>query len=101
MIHSSNCFCRQDARWYTRSEILTVLNHPDGTNITRSDHKKMGNIIDGNKQVDTQPNPETKRDGPPFRVPPTTAIAGVLIRDWADGKLSFFTQADQKVASNL
>jgi NAD+ diphosphatase len=26
-------------------------------------------------------------DDPPFRVPPLTAIAGVLIRDWAEGKI--------------
>lgn len=26
---------------------------------------------------------------PPFRLPPLTAIAGVLIRDWVDGKIGF------------
>lgn len=32
---------------------------------------------------------ESKPDDPPFKVPPTTAIAGVLIRDWAEGKIGF------------
>lgn len=26
---------------------------------------------------------------PAFRLPPLTAIAGVLIRDWVDGKIAF------------
>jgi NAD+ diphosphatase len=26
-------------------------------------------------------------DDPPFRVPPLTAVAGVLIKDWAEGRI--------------
>lgn len=33
--------------------------------------------------------PVEKPDEPAFRVPPVTAIAGVLIRDWAEGMISF------------
>jgi len=57
-----------DARWFTREEILTVLNHPQGTNFSPIDTSQPG------------------EHDPPFRVPPKTAIAGVLILDWANGR---------------
>ena len=57
-----------DARWFTREEILAVLNHPQGTNLGPIDTSQPG------------------EDNPPFRVPPKTAIAGVLISDWANGR---------------
>ncbi|KAG1753336.1 NUDIX hydrolase domain-like protein [Suillus lakei] len=47
----------EDARWYTREEVLAVLRHSSGT-----------------------------RDEPPFKMPAPTAIAGVLIQHWAEGK---------------
>ena len=56
-----------DARWFTREEILAVLDHPDGTNFSFAR------------------TPVPGEDDPPFRVPPKTAIAGVLISDWAHG----------------
>ncbi|KIK55653.1 hypothetical protein GYMLUDRAFT_76404 [Collybiopsis luxurians FD-317 M1] len=63
-----------DARWFTREELLTVLNHATGSRI---DLTKLDQA-------------QTKKEGdPPFRVPPTTAVAGVLIRDWAEGKVNF------------
>ena len=58
-----------DARWFTREEIITVLNHPQGTNL-------------GPMYTSQQ----LSEHDPPFRVPPKTAIAGVLISDWANGK---------------
>ncbi|EKM54745.1 uncharacterized protein PHACADRAFT_258788 [Phanerochaete carnosa HHB-10118-sp] len=61
----------EDARWYTREEILAVLSSPEGT-------KLRGN--DPFKPVDAGANE------PPFRLPPLTAIAGVLISDWAHRK---------------
>lgn len=57
-----------DARWFTREEIIAVLEHPEGTNFSPNSISKSG------------------KDDPPFRVPPKTAIAGVLISDWAHGK---------------
>ena len=58
-----------DARWYTREEIFSVLNDPTTRTAT-----------DPFKPLD----PSVSQ--PPFRLPPVTAIAGVLIRDWADRK---------------
>ena len=57
-----------DAKWFTRDEILAVINHPQGTNF------------------DFTVNPQSGKNEPPFRIPPKTAIAGVLISDWVHGK---------------
>jgi len=57
-----------DARWFTREEIIAVLNHPQGTNLGPTSTSQPG------------------EHDPPFRVPPKTAIAGVLISDWANGR---------------
>ncbi|KAJ7072759.1 NUDIX hydrolase domain-like protein [Mycena amicta] len=70
-----------DARWYTRAEVLTVLNH------------KLKEATEGPSDADSaalaKEEPAPPADDPPFRVPPTSAIAGVLIRDWAFGKTKF------------
>ncbi|KAJ7125197.1 NUDIX hydrolase domain-like protein [Mycena epipterygia] len=77
-----------DARWYSRAEVLEVLNHKLGTNIVAADHKKFAEAANGttSKEIN-QADPVV--DEPPFRVPPTSAIAGVLIREWAYGKIQF------------
>jgi len=104
-----------DAQWFTREEILAVLRHHSGTNFSRRDYKKMAEIQDGpdnnadTKKVDisalahsdasikvkeaaiAKPREQTveidKDDEPPFRMPALTAIAGVLIQHWAEGKI--------------
>jgi NAD+ diphosphatase len=96
----------EHARWFTRSEVQAVLGHPEGTNIRRDEHKKFeatqaeekggeevsgalapsegavagteAGVTDGVKREVTEIR---------FRVPPTTAIAGQLIKLWADGGL--------------
>jgi len=94
----------EDARWYTREEVLAVLQHKEGTNFSRSDYKQMAKAIDERVNVKlsgsdplsddaaahvpiTQPQTSVAPgiNEPPFRVPPRTAIAGVLISDWALG----------------
>lgn len=94
-----------DARWYTREEVLTVLQHKDGTNFSKGDYKLLAKEIDERVNVKlsssdplsgdaaahdpiSQPQDVTTSvtpgaNEPPFRVPPRTAIAGVLISDWA------------------
>lgn len=81
----------------------------------KSDYKKMNELVEG-KQAETSVKPTTagpaalgedsksntpqdRQDGavqandePPYRLPPDSAIAGVLIRDWAEGKIGFFDQ---------
>jgi NAD+ diphosphatase len=98
-----------DARWFSRSDVQDVLAHPDGTNIRREEHKKFeadqqtnagqdetsaalapsegavagteAAVTDGKRVKDQS------EGGLRFRVPPTTAIAGQLIKLWADGGL--------------
>ncbi|KAG8985223.1 NADH pyrophosphatase [Tulasnella sp. JGI-2019a] len=73
----------EDARWFTREEILEVLNHPDGTKMTTrelknldQEHSTSGGLASGEKAP------------PSFRVPNRKqAIAGVLISEWACGKI--------------
>ncbi|KAH7905966.1 NUDIX hydrolase domain-like protein [Hygrophoropsis aurantiaca] len=81
----------EDARWYTREEILAVLAHPTGTNFSRRDYKQIAEIQDGPDKKESgatvQDQIASKDDEPPFRMPPLTAIAGVLIQHWADGKI--------------
>jgi len=65
-----------EARWFTRDEVAAGLGHPQGTVITRSEYK----------QLESASMAPVDPEAPPFRVPPRTAIAGVLISDWVSGK---------------
>ncbi|KAG6861706.1 hypothetical protein C0995_013275 [Termitomyces sp. Mi166 len=84
-----------DARWFSRSEILDVLRHPIGGKFGSNENKKTAENTGGHSDQQTphlNPTYEdntVKSDEPPFRLPPVTAIAGVLIRDWLEGKVGF------------
>ncbi|KAH9484377.1 NAD-capped RNA hydrolase [Psilocybe cubensis] len=104
-----------DARWFSREEVRAVLNHNTGTTFRKADYKKMAEIVDGRpnteqklaaepaavaltpSEVSTPAVEQTQEaivtEEPPFRLPPLTAIAGVLIRDWVDGKIGFPPEA--------
>ncbi|KDQ28273.1 hypothetical protein PLEOSDRAFT_28295, partial [Pleurotus ostreatus PC15] len=85
-------FTPRYARWYTRDEIIAVFNHPTGTGLTARDNKAINDRIDNRDNRAPAANPEVNPPSgnePPFKMPPETAIAGVLIRDWAFGKVSF------------
>ncbi|KAJ3720091.1 NUDIX hydrolase domain-like protein [Lentinula raphanica] len=66
-----------DARWFTRAEVMSVLTHATGS------YLDLAKLAESSQQLNKDANE------PPFRVPPTTAIAGVLIKDWAEGKVRF------------
>ena len=103
-----------DARWFTREEVKAVLDHKTGTHFNREENRKMTDYTEGRlnttqeQKVKLEPAAQaltpaeitsTKAkdivsDDPPFRLPPTTAIAGVLIRDWVDGKIGFRNEVD-------
>ncbi|KDQ08471.1 hypothetical protein BOTBODRAFT_37911 [Botryobasidium botryosum FD-172 SS1] len=55
----------EDAKWFTREEVLKVLAHPNGVGFAPL-------------------NP--KLEYPTFRIPPQSAIAGVMISQWARGE---------------
>ena len=106
----------EHARWFTRSEVQHVLNHPEGTIIRRDEHKKFEASQAAEKKGDEEVSgalapsegavAETeagvadggKREGEGvrFRVPPTTAIAGQLIKLWAEGGLEVTGVSQQK-----
>jgi len=93
-----------DAKWFTRDEVRSVLEHKAGTSFDKSDYEKMNEMTEGrsnleqNADVDlaiqpteskTGPKQSGYSDEPPFKLPNISAIAGVLIRDWVDGKIGF------------
>lgn len=79
-----------DARWYTRAEILSVLRHPIGGKFGSAEYRKLADRAgEGTSQTNSDSTLPEKPEDPPFRLPPATAIAGVLIRDWAEGKIAF------------
>lgn len=85
-----------DARWYTRAEIRTVLRHPSGGKFGKAEYKKMAESVEDRTAETKMVQIEFKNDDPPFRLPPVTAIAGVLIRDWVEGKIGFSTEDTSK-----
>jgi NAD+ diphosphatase len=75
-----------DARWFTREEVLAVLNRT-----TIRSNKELSESFDEDKGDDTKKvqAEQAPVDEAPFKMPPATAIAGVLIRDWAEGRVKF------------
>ncbi|KAI0745299.1 NUDIX hydrolase domain-like protein [Earliella scabrosa] len=89
----------EEARWFARDEVLAVLNHTEGTNLSRQDHKELAAAAEGSNPhakpdeanaqpkvaARTAPGP-TARAGPLFKIPPRTAIGGVILCEWAYGR---------------
>ena len=73
-----------DARWYTRAEIQAVLDDPVGTKFGSVEYSKMAESTEGRNSSTT--TEEIQFEGPLFKLPPETALAGVLIREWAAGR---------------
>ncbi|KDQ55689.1 hypothetical protein JAAARDRAFT_37099 [Jaapia argillacea MUCL 33604] len=112
----------EDAQWYTRSEVLTILGRPGGTSFTRRDHRQMAaaqeerinnesapqqgaavlahsdpNIQQSKGKEDEIKQKDQAPNGlPPIKVPPLTAIAGVLISEWAHGRITNITTSPMK-----
>jgi hypothetical protein len=65
--------------------VLAVLRHPQGTNFGGRDRETATE-----ERLNSAGASDAKDyvDDPPFRVPPSnSSLAGVLIKDWADGKI--------------
>ncbi|KDN50205.1 hypothetical protein RSAG8_01541, partial [Rhizoctonia solani AG-8 WAC10335] len=80
----------EDAKWFTREEVLSVLAHPDGTNIRRREYKNFDEAQDHSTKAAAAAgpiDPQPPNDQPSIRVPPKSAIAGVLISQWAKGEV--------------
>jgi len=94
-----------DARWFTREEVLTILNHSLGTRLTSADNVKLetkGGVPPPGAAATVaqlrRRGSSASAEALPFRIPPTSAIAGVLIRDWAEGKIGF---PDERVVGGM
>ncbi|KAL1743875.1 NUDIX hydrolase domain-like protein [Schizophyllum fasciatum] len=104
----------EDARWCTRAQVLGILRHPRGAFVggrppAPGEGTQAGAAVlapsDPSSSSSTNPsssstttpnppsNPTTTPNpadpDPPFQLPPASAIAGVLIRDWAEGRVGF------------
>ena len=98
-LHRRGCPHTPEARWFARDEVLAVLNHTEGTNLSRQDHKELAAAAEGSNphakpdEVNAQPKVAarttpgpTGRAGPLFKIPPRTAIGGVILCEWAYGR---------------
>lgn len=81
-----------DARWYTREEVLAALDAASSTTSDKIVSAWTEDKPDARSGTDTVVKAE-----PLFKMPPTTAIAGVLIKHWAEGKI----EAGNSVKGNL
>ncbi|KAI0081982.1 hypothetical protein K474DRAFT_1703449 [Panus rudis PR-1116 ss-1] len=100
----------EDARWFTREEILAVLNNPEGTNFAlRPPKSSPSNDSEGKAEstagalagdaATKAVEQKAESQGPAFRLPPITAIAGLLISDWAHKKV--FIENPSKLKGSL
>lgn len=70
-----------------------MLEHPQASHISRAEYKKFDEADKKDKATSEEDKTNTVESGqatlppPAFKVPPLTAIAGVLIRDWVHGKI--------------
>ncbi|GAA5972720.1 hypothetical protein JCM11641_002989 [Rhodosporidiobolus odoratus] len=82
----------EDARYYTRAEVLKVLGSSKPLQLSREEVKR----IDGKEGAEEKKESGEEKKGEKekveeeegvFRMPPATAIANVLITAWANGTL--------------
>jgi NAD+ diphosphatase len=88
-----------DARWFSREEVLAVLAHRDGTNLSkRHPGGGSGAFAHSDPSIKHRINEsgQQEEDSPPFVVPPKTAIAGVLISEWAHGRVKHLPQPEHQ-----
>ncbi|PCH36025.1 NAD+ diphosphatase [Wolfiporia cocos MD-104 SS10] len=82
-----------DARWYTRAEVLSIIEHEEGMHLSGKDYRKMADAQDERDHIAhnaSKPQGASAGSEEPlevaFRIPPLTAIAGVLVKEWAYGR---------------
>ncbi|KAK8854679.1 hypothetical protein IAR55_003418 [Kwoniella newhampshirensis] len=84
----------EDAQWFSRSLISSLVSSSTSSAYTREDHKKLENQSQSDQQTSAALAPSEKKEGEVVvtnvekgitRVPPETAIAGQLVRLWARG----------------
>ncbi|SNX87953.1 related to NPY1 - NADH diphosphatase [Melanopsichium pennsylvanicum] len=81
----------EDARFYTRGQILQVINRNDTTHFTRAELEKL----EKEHGTDEQQEGTKKNEKIEIRLPPETAIARVLVEAWAKGQAVLPTHMDK------
>ncbi|KZT44352.1 hypothetical protein SISSUDRAFT_1056715 [Sistotremastrum suecicum HHB10207 ss-3] len=79
-----------EARFYTKDEVRAVLAHRDGAVLRRNEYKRLEEVESG-KALAPEGEPASTvsaLDRPSFRVPPISAVAGVLITEWVNGRIT-------------
>lgn len=67
-----------------------VLAHRDGAVLRRNEYKRLEEVESG-KALAPEGEPASTvsaLDRPSFRVPPISAVAGVLITEWVNGRIT-------------
>nr|KIR49312.1 NAD+ diphosphatase [Cryptococcus bacillisporus CA1280] len=92
----------EDAQWFPRSAITAIISHPDGSSYSRSELKKLEDKSESDQTTAAALAPAERKPGDVSgsnghemgitRLPPATAIAGVLIREWAKGGLDLVSK---------
>jgi NAD+ diphosphatase len=78
----------EDARFYTRQEILDVIERKKNAHFTRAELEKL------DKEHHTSDGEDKAKDKAQIRLPPDTAIARVLVEAWAKGHAVLPTHMD-------
>ncbi|GAA5830711.1 hypothetical protein JCM5353_004094 [Sporobolomyces roseus] len=74
----------EDARFFTRQQVLDVIRSSEPTSFTRDDIKR----IEGTAKSDqTEKERKAVQERGAFRMPPATAIANTLVTAWAQNTL--------------
>lgn len=80
----------EDARFYTRQQILEVIERKKNAHFTRAELEKL----DKEHHADEHDKAKKGEDKVEIRLPPETAIARVLIEAWAKGQAVLPTHMD-------
>ena len=73
------------------------MNHNEGTKLSRADQKELAAAAEnsnphneaakpGDASAPRVNAPAAPSSGPAFRIPPLTAIGGVILHEWAHGR---------------
>ena len=97
-----------DAQFFTREEINKLLGTPAGSTFSKEDIKKMDRLSNSHSHEDPSAAetanalaPSERKEGEGntggsgtglTKVPPDSAIAGMLIRQWAKGGLDLVSR---------
>ncbi|GAA5823467.1 hypothetical protein JCM10212_007164 [Sporobolomyces blumeae] len=79
----------EDARFFTKDQVLQVIRSSESTQLTRDEVKKIDDAAQKNagQHADKAREGGKASDEGLFRMPPATAIANTLVTAWANGTL--------------